>query len=166
MAAWWFNGFVFRYFEVSPGINLVYWPHGVRILVILLFGFSGALGLTLAALFVAPSVYPNTPWLWMLAPLIGGFAPYAARRIILVEFSGESAHLTGLRPETLISIVSLSALLNSGGHILVRYSLDYGENYASEFCAMLAGDTLGALSFLYGIKFCSTAIGSLRRLIR
>ena len=85
VATWWVNGFVFQHLEVSPGINLIYWPHGVRVLVVLLFGFPGAMGLTLSAFWVAPVVYSDEPTLSVLTPLVGGLAPYAARRIVLVE---------------------------------------------------------------------------------
>jgi len=165
-ATWWVNGFVFQHFEVSPGINLVYWPHGVRVLVVLLFGFSGAIGLTLSSFLIAPIVYSDERWLWILTPLVSGLAPYVARRIVLVETMRESAYLGSLRPEKLISIVTLSALFNAGGHSLLRLSVDYGENYPAEFCAMLAGDILGALSFLYAIKLTVIAFERIRGIIR
>jgi hypothetical protein len=166
LASWWVNGFVFQHIEVSSGINLVYWPHGVRVLVVLLFGFSGAIGLTVSAFWVAPVVYSDEPTLSVLTPLVGGMAPYVARRIVLVETTHASAYLGHLRPETLISIVTLSALFNASGHILLRFSVNYGGNYPAEFCAMLAGDILGALSLLYAIKLSLVAFERLRGIIR
>ncbi|MEJ5895689.1 hypothetical protein WIT60_02375 [Aquabacterium sp. G14] len=43
------NELLFRASEHVPGINWVYLPAGVRLLATLLFGFSGAVGLLLAA---------------------------------------------------------------------------------------------------------------------
>ena len=150
--SWWINGWVFQRLEVSAGINLIYWPHGVRVLMVLLFGLPGALGLTLAGFLVSPSVYPGQLWLAALAPLISGLAPYAARRVILVERTRELPHLERLNPKTLISLVTVSALFNSGGHTLLRIASGFGENHPAEFCAMLAGDLMGALTLLYGLR--------------
>jgi hypothetical protein len=57
-----------------------------------------------------------------------------------------------LNPKTLISLVTLSALFNAGGHTLLRITSGFGENHPAEFCAMLAGDLLGALTLLFGLK--------------
>jgi hypothetical protein len=152
LGSWWINGWIFQNLEVSSGINLIYWPHGIRVLTVLLFGLPGALGLTLAGFLVAPSIYPGQIWLTALAPFVSGLAPYAARRLILLERTSESPHLERLNPKTLISLVTLSALFNAGGHTLLRITSGFGENHPAEFCAMLAGDLLGALTLLFGLK--------------
>ena len=150
--SWWINGLVFQNLEVTSGINLIYWPHGIRVLVVLLFGLPGALGLTLAGFFVAPSIYLDQIWMAALAPFVSGLAPYAARRVILLERTSESPHLEHLSSKTLVSLVTLSALFNSAGHTLLRIASGFGENHPAEFCAMLAGDLLGALTLLFGLK--------------
>ena len=152
LGSWWINGWIFQNLEVSSGINLIYWPHGIRVLTVLLFGLPGALGLTLAGFLVAPSIYPGQIWLTTLAPFVSGLAPYAARRLILLERTSESPHLERLNPKTLISLVTLSALFNAGGHTLLRITSGFGENHPAEFCAMLAGDLLGALTLLFGLQ--------------
>ena len=150
--SWWINGLFFKGLEVSAGINLIYWPHGVRVLMVLLFGLPGALGLTLSGFFVAQTVYPGQLWMAALAPVISGLAPYAARRLVLLERTRELPHLERLSPKTLISLVTLSALFNAGGHTLLRIASGFGENHPAEFCAMLAGDLLGALTLLFGLR--------------
>jgi len=161
--SWWINGLIFQNLEVSSGINLVYWPHGIRVLTVLLFGLPGALGLTLAGFMVSPSIYTDQIWMTIFAPFVSGLAPYAARRVILLERTGESSHLELLSPKTLISLVTLSALLNSGGHILLRIASDFGDNHPAEFCAMLAGDLLGALTLLFGLRLLLLAWDKLVR---
>jgi len=163
IGSWWINGLIFQNLEVSSGINLVYWPHGIRVLTVLLFGLPGALGLTLAGFMVSPSIYTDQIWMMTFAPFVSGLAPYAARRVILLERTGESSHLELLSPKTLISLVTLSALLNSGGHILLRIASDFGDNHPAEFCAMLAGDLLGALTLLFGFRLLLLAWDKLVR---
>jgi len=152
LGSWWINGLFFQNFEVSSGINLIYWPHGIRVLTVLLFGLPGALGLTLSSFLVSPLIYADQIWMTVFAPFVSGLAPYAARRVILLERTSESPHLERLSPKTLISLVTLSALFNAGGHTLLRVASGFGENHAAEFCAMLAGDLLGALTLLFGLR--------------
>jgi hypothetical protein len=161
--SWWINGLVFQNLEVASGINLIYWPHGIRVLVVLLFGLPGALGLTLASFLVAPSIYLDQVWMTALAPFVSGLAPYAARRVILSELTSESPHLERLSPKSLISLVTLSALFNAGGHTVLRIASDFGENHPAEFCAMLAGDLLGALTLLFGLRLLLLAWDKLTR---
>jgi hypothetical protein len=163
LGSWWINGWVFQNLEVSSGINLVYWPHGIRVLTVLLFGLPGALGLTLAGFMVSPSIYTDQIWMMTFAPFISGLAPYAARRVILLERTGESPHLELLSPKTLISLVTLSALFNAGGHTVLRIASDFGDNHPAEFCAMLAGDLLGALTLLFGLRLLLLAWDKLVR---
>jgi len=152
IGSWWINGLIFESLEVSAGINLIYWPHGIRVLTVLLFGWPGALGLTLSGFIVSSSIYSGQMWMTLLTPFVSGLAPYAARRIILLERTSESPHLKRLSPKTLISLVTLSALFNAGGHTLLRVASGFGENHPAEFCAMLAGDLLGALTLLFGLR--------------
>ena len=37
IAAWWINGYIFSTYEVAQGVNLIYWPHGLRVVLTLLF---------------------------------------------------------------------------------------------------------------------------------
>jgi len=161
--SWWINGLVFQNLEVTSGINLIYWPHGIRVLTVLLFGLPGALGLTLSGFIVSSSIYSGQMWMTALAPFVSGLAPYAARRLVLLERTSESPHLERLSPKTLISLVTLSALFNAGGHTLLRVASGFGENHPAEFCAMLAGDLLGALTLLFGLKLLLLAVDKLIR---
>ena len=163
LGSWWINGLIFENLEVSSGINLIYWPHGIRVLTVLLFGLPGALGLTLSSFIVSPSIYPGQMWMTVLAPFVSGLAPYAARRLVLLERISETPHLERLSPKTLISLVTLSALFNAGGHTLLRVASGFGENHPAEFCAMLAGDLLGALTLLFGLKLLLLAVDKLIR---
>jgi hypothetical protein len=53
----------------------------------------------------------------------------------------------------LISIATVSALLNAGGHTILRIASGIEGHHGQEFAAMLLGDLLGALALLYLFKF-------------
>jgi hypothetical protein len=75
---------IFENLEVSSRINLIFWPQGIPVLVVLLFGLPGALGLMLSSFIVSPSIYPGQMWMTVLAPFVSGPAPFAARRVFLL----------------------------------------------------------------------------------
>ncbi|NCV33900.1 MAG: hypothetical protein EBW05_13500 [Betaproteobacteria bacterium] len=58
IAAWWINGHVFANYEVAQGVNLIYWPHGLRVVLTLLFERYAVIGLIGGSFFVAQLTWP------------------------------------------------------------------------------------------------------------
>ena len=50
----------FAWTEFVPGANWVYLPHGLRMMLVLLFGLAGALGFTLGASLLAMTILSST----------------------------------------------------------------------------------------------------------
>ena len=153
VAAWWMNGYLFDRFEVTQGVNLVYWPHGLRVVLTILFERYAAIGLTLGAYAVSGMIWPDDVLLRWFAPLVGGCAAYLAMRLLLNVPTDMASRLRGLSPSMLISIGTVSALINAGGHTLLRILAGIEGDHGQEFAAMLLGDLLGALVLLYLLKF-------------
>jgi hypothetical protein len=153
IAAWWLNGFVFERFEVVEGVNLIYWPHGLRVVLTILFERYAAIGLSLGAYAVASIIWPDNWLMKCFAPLISGCSAYLAMRLLLPKSADMSGRLRGLTPSVLIAIGTVSALLNAGGHTLLRIFSGIEGDHGQEFAAMLLGDLLGALALLYLLKF-------------
>jgi hypothetical protein len=73
--------------------------------------------------------------------------------LLLPKSADMSGRLRGLTPSVLIAIGTVSALLNAGGHTLLRIFSGIEGDHGQEFAAMLLGDLLGALALLYLLKF-------------
>ena len=153
IAAWRLNGFLFERFEVIEGVNLIYWPHGLRVVLTILFERYAAIGLSLGAYAVVAIIWPDHLLMRWFAPLVGGCSAFLAMRMLLPVKGDMSGRLKGLTPSVLIAIATVSALMNAGGHTLLRIFSGIEGDHGQEFAAMLLGDLLGALALLYLLKF-------------
>ena len=152
IAAWWVNGFIFSTYEVAQGVNLIYWPHGLRVVLTLLFERYAVIGLIGGSFFVAQLTWPGDPIMHFGAPFVSGSSAYLAQRYILGKSDHAQSRLVGLTPSNLIALGTLSALINAAGHNLLRIGSGTPDPHADIFASMLAGDLLGALLFLYALK--------------
>ena len=152
IAAWWINGYIIANYEVAQGVNLIYWPHGLRVVLTLLFERYAVIGLIGGSFFVAQLTWPGDPIMHFGAPFVSGSSAYLAQRYILGKSDHAQSRLVGLTPSNLIALGTLSALINAIGHTLLRIGSGTPDPHADIFASMLAGDLLGALLFLYALK--------------
>jgi hypothetical protein len=152
VAAWWLNGYLFRHYEMTEGVNLIYWPHGLRVVLTLLFERYAVLGLGIGAYSVVSSIWPDNWIMRWFAPMIGASAAYLAMRMLLPSQGGLPSRIKGLTPAMLIAIGTVSALINSGGHTALRIVSGIEGHHSGEFMSMFVGDLLGALLILYVLK--------------
>ncbi|MBM4229871.1 MAG: hypothetical protein FJ184_03860 [Gammaproteobacteria bacterium] len=155
---------VFVWAEFAPGINMVYLPHGIRMVLVLLFGVAGALGFSLGARLLTltslPSGLPNeSPTLELALAVVPGLAAWLAARLTLKDWPGRylwqaaPADVTVIGGSRLLLLAFVSAVLNSAGHGVARLTLGNSVVHLDEhFLAMFLGDLLGALTLLYGLS--------------
>jgi len=165
---WFLNKYALSETLVTTGINLVYVPAGIRLLLVLVFGVWGALGVFLAdpVLFLSEFGH-GAPLEIIVNSAISGFGPYlavkAAGRIagIAPDLNGLSAwHLP-----VLALAVSLVLPLLFTLHFMLndRYPPAlFGRNYM----AMATGDFLGCflvLAFARGLIWAYRAVAAVPR---
>lgn len=154
---------LFSWAAFSEWINWLYLPHGLRVLLVLLFGLVGAAGFTLGGLLFRLFVQPGYELPLALDLSLALMPALAAWGALCLTFREQSwrqllggapdcvARLNG-RQITLLSV--LSALFNSVGHVSL-WGLLHPEMQAafSHYLAMLFGDLCGAFALLYALKF-------------
>lgn len=155
---------LFAWTQFVPGINWIYLPHGLRILLVLLLGPAGALGFTIgAALHTRYSAYGThlDPVLDLLLAVIPGLAAWLAVMLTFRHWPGRSLQPLGwsnagtLDGSRLLLLAFVSAILNSTSHITARYALgNEAHDWADLLTAMFIGDLFGALFLLYILKGC------------
>jgi len=135
---------------VTTGINLVFVPAGVRLLLVMLFGLRGALGIFA----VDPVLFfheygPGSSVEVIGTSFISAFAPYFAvlgfRRAANI-----SPGLSGLKPwhlPMLALLVSLVTPLLFNLHFLL-YHRHAADDFGRNFAAMATGDFLGCFAVL------------------
>lgn len=163
-------GWLFAWAEFVSGINWIYLPHGVRMILVLLFGVAGAAGFTLGAAVLGWTGMSDggetlTLQLDLALAVVPGLAAWAATRLILRDWPGRhlstraascAAILDGRR---LLLLAFASAVLNAAGHGIAGITLGAGvDDFGDRFLAMFVGDLLGALVLLYTFKAGLTVI--------
>lgn len=164
----WFLGFL----HYRDGVDLLYLPHSLRIVLVLAFGLSGALGMCLATatlillamapdftspdanllsiMVTAAQVFidkPSTFASLILQALASGCCGWLALRILVPGRQASYAGmLVNLDLRTILSVVTIASVINSGVHVGAWLLLDADLGDASaRFSVMLTGDVLGGV---------------------
>ena len=75
----WLNGLLFASLEFSSGVNWVFLPAGVNLLLVMVLGPWAALGLTVSAAFIRHQLFPDFGLLDVaVTGVIAGFGPVLA----------------------------------------------------------------------------------------
>jgi len=153
---------LFAWSEWVKGINLVYLPHGVRLVVVILFGLPGALGIGLGTAVMGWQEMEATRALWLTQSMIAGGAPWLALWIaVRLHLGGDPRPRLGRLEScfasndgrSLLTFALTSAVLNSGGHVLAWLSFDpQADRFGTRFASMFVGDFFGALLLLYSLR--------------
>ncbi len=135
---------------VTTGINLVYLPAGVRLLLVLLFGPWGALGIFLFDPFLFFYEFGSGSPVEVIGnSFIAAFAPYLAV-LGFCRTTGISPRLSGLKPlhlPMLALLVSVVTPLLFNLHFLF-YDRHADDDFTRNFVAMATGDFLGCFAVL------------------
>lgn len=146
------NELLFRASEHVPGINWVYLPAGVRLLATLLFGFSGAVGLLLAAWCVNFwYFFPDDFTRSFMGGIIATVAPYMVY-VVARRFFGLQGSLTNLTPGKLLACIVAYSLASPLLHHLWFHLRDPDTHEWSGFLVMATGDFLGSVIVFYTLK--------------
>ena len=141
------NGHFLECFEHTPGIDFVFIPSGVRLLVIMIGGIWAALGVCVGSLFLAGSVFQTAqPWVVLSVALGSGLFPYAALRVSLwaTKVDEKLANLSAIK----LPLISLGVAVGSSILHNVLFSalgLKPWQDLAENSLAMAAGDFIGIL---------------------
>lgn len=152
----------FAWTEFVPGANWVYLPHGLRIVLVLLFGLAGAIGFTAGAAVLGLTIL-SLPTLSVSLDLmlasVPAVAAWLAVRWTVKDYPGwhialsQVTRLQALDGRRLLLLAMVSAVLNAAGHALIWGIWAPEIAPAQErFFVMWVGDFLGALLLLYMLR--------------
>lgn len=160
---WLFNQQVMAFTHVTGGINLIYLPAGFRLLIVLVFGFWGALGIFIADPILYHIEFGSAGLGDMImTAAISGFVPWVVVRLFF-RLSRLKYSLLELRPLHLPMLaLAVSAFTPLAFNILFALTgrHDAGE-FLRNYTAMATGDFLGCLIV---IAFVKLAVSSARYL--
>lgn len=153
------NSFLMDSLTFSVGVNWIFLPAGLRLLLTLLFGFSGAIGIALASVLIAINFYFQHDLISGIgAGLIGGLAPYFANLFVFKNMSLTS-NLETLDGNKLLNCIFIYSLISPVLHQAWFYIRGINANFIEHVGVMFIGDLVGTLIIIYLAKL---AIRSLK----
>jgi len=138
---------------VVPGAHIIHLPSGLKIFMVMVTGFTGALAIALVG-FLWSSLYmfkENFP-LTVLLALVSGLAPWLSLRLLRRKIQLK-ADLSDLNWKKLLAIVLAFALLNSTCLQLIVYAFGESDKLLNGIWVMLVGDITGIFIVIYSVRF-------------
>ena len=143
------NNWVFAALEFTAGVNWVYLPAGLRLLLVLMFGLAGALGISVASATISIFVYFSPdPSIGIVTGLISGFMPYLVQQL-MQRFAKLDRNLLNINATSLLQLALLYAVATSFGHQIWYAYRGVTEHFWSTVWPMFVGDLLGTVLVLY-----------------
>jgi hypothetical protein len=148
------NALLTSHLDYALGVSWIYLPAGLRLLLTLIFGLSGAVGIAIASFLIFYfDTFPSELTTCIGVGLISGFAPYLARIFVMSNMS-ISPDLSDLSLPKLTACILIYALLSAGLHqwwFAVRGLNESGG--LNHFFVMFLGDIFGAVLLIALIKY-------------
>ena len=141
------DGHFLQFLQHTPGIDLVFIPSGVRLIVIMIGGIWAAIGVCVGSLFlVGPEFQTAQTWVVLSVAIGSGLFPYAALRASLwaTGVDEKLANLSAIK----LPLISLGVAVGSSLLHNVLFSalgLKPWQDLTENGLAMVTGDFVGIL---------------------
>jgi len=149
---------LFGWTQWVPGVNLVYLPHGLRMILVILFAESGAVGICLGTALMGFDLLRANPALGLSHSFVAGASVWLAARLLIKrsDLAGETpqtgSDLAAIDGRNLIALAFASSALNASGHVLAWLLFESeAKQLEVRFATMFTGDLLGAVILLYAL---------------
>ena len=152
-ALFFFNDWLTETVKYDLGVSWIYLPAGLRLFLILIFGFSGAIGIAAASFAISYFwAFPADLVTCIGIGLISGFAPLLAKWVVISNIPINN-DLSNLSLQKIIFCVVVYALMSAGLHQywFVLRGLESGS--LDHFLVMFVGDIAGSILLIALIKY-------------
>jgi hypothetical protein len=142
------NFMLFESLKFSEGVNWVFIPSGLRMLLVLVLLYSGSIGIALASCFINYMIGNENQHLFnIVTAIISGFAPLIARKIC-IDFLQLQSSLSNLTSKTLFQLSVVFSLISALMHQVWFYWNDATEDFIASSLVMALGDWVGTVLVL------------------
>lgn len=143
-----FNNWLFSSISISPQVSWIFLPAAIRMLAVVLFGWSGVLGLFLGALFTNQLFGEVALVAAITVSALSALGPWLAFRTC-TQCLKLPDDLAGLRPSHLLILSAVGAFFICVPHCIFFYVSGISPNLWSDLIPMFIGDLVGTLLVLY-----------------
>jgi hypothetical protein len=145
------NHALFDFAYTTPLISAIFIPAGVRVVIVICFGWAGAVGLMLGYLITA-HFHHGLPVLEILPlALLAGLTPYLGYRIWL-KITKQPQNFLSLKLKDIFLLTVLCSILNALSRSLVLSPANDPHSFEA-FLIILSGNLIGSLAFFYMLIF-------------
>lgn len=142
------NFVLFESLKFSAGVNWVFIPSGLRMLLVLVLLYFGSIGIALASCFINYMIGNENQHLFnIVTAIISGFAPLIARKIC-IDFLQLQSSLSNLTSKTLFQLSVVFSLISALLHQVWFYWNGATEDFISSSLVMALGDWVGTVLVL------------------
>lgn len=147
------NDWLFDHVAISQYASWVFLPAALRMLAVLLCGWTGVLGLFVGSFITGYYTHDFTnPGMVIVLAGLSALAPMIAY-LVCARLFGLRADLQGLSSSQLVVLSVAVALVGSVLHNLHFVSIGATNAFGETFIAMFVGDLIGTFAMLYAAKW-------------
>lgn len=152
------NDWLFDHVAVSQYASWIFLPAALRMLAVLLCGWTGVLGLFIGSLITAYYTHDlNDPAMVIVLAGLSALAPMVAY-MVCAKLFGLRGDLRGLSASHLIALSVAVALAGSVLHNLHFVMIGATHAFGHTFMTMFVGDLIGTFIMLYAAKFLMSVV--------
>ena len=112
------NKLFFASYEFSYGVNWIFIPSGIQLLLVLVAGVYGAIGIFLASVVIGlQNYYLDSVFLTLITAFISGSSPLLARKICF-DFLGVNKNLRNITFSLIVKMSLIFGLISASLHQL------------------------------------------------
>lgn len=146
------NEYLFKFTQISPAINLIFIPAGLRLIAVIVFSWVGVLGLLMGGVLIGILFIELAPLQAFILAGLSALSPFIAYSGVITALKLEPS-LNGMSARDLLIISISAALLGGALHSIFFLLNDSANTFFDPFIQISTGDLLGMLLVLYCAKF-------------
>lgn len=152
------NKLLFDTYEFSFGVNWIFIPSGIQLLLVLIALSDGALGVALASIFIGfENYYLESALQTVITGLISGGSPLLSRKICL-DLLHVDKELIKLTPKSIFQMSIVFAVISATLHQLWFFYNGKSNNFLESLLVIAIGDLLGTAFVLSVLSLLTSKI--------
>jgi hypothetical protein len=152
------NQHFFNAYEFSFGVNWIFIPSGVQLLLVLVAGVYGAIGIFIASFIIGlKDYYLDSVFLTLITALISGGSPLLARKICF-DFLGVRKNLSNITFSLIVKMSLIFGLISASLHQVWFFYNNKSDDVLNSLLVMFSGDIAGTLLVMLLVSFLNTIV--------
>lgn len=152
------NKFIFDEYEFSFGVNWVFIPSGLQLVMVLIAIEDAAIGIALASCVIGFEHYQMDSMIRTLVTgIIAGSSPLLARKICF-DFLGIDKNLRHISSKSILMMSIIFSIISASLHQIWFFYNGATDKFIHSLAVMALGDFLGTALVLTLISICTKAI--------